>query len=163
MLTIIILVLLVLSIISAVVVLKDRKDLKKRMAEPPKPKTTSVYHWVVDTENANRFVKAYKHDLEENDDYSLSAKELREDYEGEKVYKYEPLELPCKLEGHDVYSYIDENEWIKVGRLKKNADSDGEIKLRLFVNIYKYVTENSVEKESDEPYFGVEVIKKDIL
>ena len=162
MLTIIILVLLVLSIISAVVVVKDRKGLKKRMAEPPKPKTESIYHWLVDTENAERFVKAYKQDLQENYDYNLSAKELREYYIG-KVYKYEPLDLPCKLEGHDVYSYIDENEWIKVGRLKKNADIDGEIKLRLFVNIYKYVTENSVEKESDEPYFGVEVIKKDIL
>ena len=153
----------------AVLIILAVKKLKKEKPKADvkevsyKDMPESVYHWVVDTQNAERFVKAYKQDLQENYDYNLTAKELREYYIGEKVYKYEPLDLPCKLEGHDVYSYIDDGEWIKVGRLKKNADIDGEITLRLFVNTYKYVTEDSINRETDDPYFGVEVKKKDIL
>ena len=143
----------------------EQKRIKKRDEEllkkwEAKPKTETFYNWVVDTENANKFVKAYREDLVENDDYYLSKKELLENsYEGTKVYKYEPLDLPLKLEGKDVYSYIDEDEWIKVGRLKKNAVIDGKLTLRLFVNQYKRVGYDSMEKDSGDAYFGVECIK----
>lgn len=143
-------------IIFAVKKLKKEKPKADVKEVSYKDMPESVYHWVIDTQNADKFLKAYKQDLEENDDYYLSAKELREDYEGEKVYKYEPLELPLKLEGKDVYSYIDEGEWIKVGRLKKNADIDGKLTLRLFPNTYKYVGD-TIEKETEDSYFGIEV------
>ena len=129
---------------------KVKATITKKKAVKTAPKIKSIYHWVIDTENADKFEKAYKHDFIENDDYHLSAKELKEDYCNEKVYQYEPMILPLKLDGLDVYSYIDKDEWIKVGRLKKNADIDGKLILRLFPNTYKYVTENSVEKENEE-------------
>ena len=61
------------------------------------------------------------------------------------------------MEKLDVYSYIEEGEWLKIGRVKKTANIEGRLKLYIFPNIYKYVTEDSVEKESDDSYFGLEV------
>ena len=135
-------------------------QLLTRTKEPPKPKTKTetVINWVVDTENVNRFIKYYRDELEDNDEYHLSAKELKEEYDHEKVYKYEPLELPLKLNDKEVYSQI-EDEWLKVGRLKKTADLNGDLKLYLYVNEYKYVIEDEVTKEKEDSYFGVETTR----
>lgn len=132
---------------------------KKKKEEPVKPETSIEYYWLLDTQNADKFERAYKHDFDENDDYTLPAKELKEDFEGEKVYKYEPYELPMKLEGRDVYSYIKEGQWLKVGRIKKNADIDGKITLRLFPNTYKKIYSDEIEKVVGDSYFGIEVEK----
>lgn len=135
---------------------------KKKKTEAPKPRysiTTDLFY-LVDTENADRVMKFYKEDLIENDEYYRTAKELKEDYDHEKVWKYEPLEIPFRLEGREVYAQLDD-EWVKVGRLKKTADIEGgELKLYLYVNEYKYVTEDSIEKENGDHYFGIECIKK---
>ena len=121
------------------------------------PKYETKINWFAESEYADKFLKAYRNELEENEDYNLSAKELKEYYDEEKVYKYEPLKLPMKIEDLDVYSYIDEDDWIRIGRLKKNADLDGELTLYLYPNTYKYVTEDNIEKETEDSYFGVEV------
>lgn len=133
-------------------------SLFKKKETKPKTRTVTNIYYLVDTENAERVRKYYRQDLEENDEYFQSAKELKEYYDHEKVWKYEPFEIPFKLEGRDVYTNI-EDEWFKIGRLKKTADIEGKLTCYYYVNEYKYVTEDSVEKEKDEDYFGIEVTK----
>lgn len=134
-------------------------SLFKKKETKPKTRTVTNIYYLVDTENAERVRKYYRQDLEENDEYFQSAKELKEYYDHEKVWKYEPFEIPFKLEGRDVYTNI-EDEWFKIGRLKKTADIEGKLTCYYYVNEYKYVTEDSVEKEKDEDYFGIEVKKQ---
>ena len=124
-------------------------------APEPKYRTETVINYLADTENADRFYKYYQTDLEENDEYNRTARELKEDYDYEKVWRYEPFELPYRLEGSDVYSQLGD-EWLKVGRLKKNADLNGKTKLYFYVNEYKYVTEDGIEREKGDHYFGIE-------
>lgn len=131
---------------------------KERIASIPRYET-KVY-WVVDCNCAEKYIKYYRDELEENGDYNLSAKELKENFCDEKVYKFEPLELPLKMEGLDVYSYRENEEWEKIGRLKKTSDINGELKLCLYPNIFKYVTEEGVSKETDDSYFGVTVRRR---
>lgn len=126
--------------------------------EEPRVRTITETYWLVDTQHADEFFKAYEEDLVENDDYDLSAKELKEDYEGEKVYRFEPLELPVRMENRDVYSCI-EDKWMKIGRVKKTADLNGKITLYLYPNIYKKVWKDEIEKVSDDSYFGIDVTK----
>lgn len=126
--------------------------------EEPRVRTITETYWLVDTQHADEFFKAYEEDLVENDDYDLSAKELKEDYEGEKVYRFEPLELPVRMENIDVYSCI-EDKWMKIGRVKKTADLNGKITLYLYPNIYKKVWKDEIEKVSDDSYFGIDVTK----
>lgn len=150
-------------ILTVVILLIPTSKKKKKMEEvekaKPKVRYESYYVWLMDAQNnVDRYENYYKRFYEENDDYFLPAKELKENcYYDEKVYKFEPYELPLKMENRDVYSYIEEGEWEKIGRVKKTADINGKLKLYIFPNIYKYVTESHVEKESDDSYFGIEV------
>lgn len=131
---------------------------KKKEEPRVRVRTITETYWLVDTQHADEFFKAYEEDLVENDDYDLSAKELKEDYEGEKVYRFEPLELPVRMENRDVYSCI-EDKWMKIGRVKKTADLNGKITLYLYPNIYKKVWKDEIEKVSDDSYFGIDVTK----
>ena len=63
-----------------------------------------------------------------------------------------------EIENKYVFAQV-EDKWYKVGRLKKTADLDGELTLYLYPNEYKYVTEDSVEKDKGSHYFGIEVKK----
>lgn len=133
---------------------------KKKKKEAPKPTKRIVreVNYLVDKENVDRVRKYYADEIEENDEYFESAKELREMYDHEKVWKYLPCEVPFKFEGKDVYTQI-EDDWVKIGRVKKTADLDGELTCYLYVNEYKYVTEDSIEKDKGDDYFGIEVKK----
>ncbi len=145
-------------------VVKKPKTKQKEMPKvAPRYRTETNTYWVVDCDCAEKYLRFYRDELEENDDYNLSAKELKEDFCDEKVYKFDPLELPLKMEGLDVYSYREENEWEKIGRLKKTSDINGELELYLYPNIFKYVTEEGISKETDDSYFGVTVTKKVML
>lgn len=148
-----------LFLTSLIVQLKEKKDIERRTNI--KPSFITERYWLVDTQNTDKVFQGYRHELEENDDYHLSAKELREDFTGDKVYKYLPLDLPLKLDGIDVYTYVDKDEWFKVGRLKKGTDTDGECTLRFFVNEYKYITEDNIDKDKGNDYFGV-IVKKQV-
>lgn len=146
-------------------VVKKPKKAEPIKAEPtaPRYRTETNTYWVVDCDCAEKYLRFYRDELEENDDYNLSAKELKEDFCDEKVYKFEPLELPLKMEGLDVYSYRDKEEWEKIGRLKKTSDINGELELYLYPNTYKYVTEEGIDRETEDSYFGVTVTKKVML
>ena len=130
---------------------------KKKKEEPRKAVITEV-NYLVDTENADKIYKLIKDDLEENPEYSNSAKELREYYDHEKVWKYYPYEMAFKIEGKEVFAEVN-GTWYRVGRLKRNADLDGIQVLCFYVNEYKYVTEGSIEREKGDHYFGIEVTK----
>lgn len=127
---------------------------KKKPEEPRKRYITEV-NYLVDIENADRVRKHCKEDLIENDEYYLSAKELKENYDHERVWKYAPVEIPFKLEGKQVYTEID-GEWFRIGRVKKTADLEGNLHCYFYVKEYKYVSD-TVEKEKGDDFFGIEV------
>lgn len=134
-----------------------KKVYKTQTETEPRQRTMLNTYYLVDTENADRVRKYYTEDLVERDEYYQSAKELKEYYDHEKVWKYEPVEIPFKLEGRDVYTNI-EDEWFKIGRVKKTANMNGEVVACYFyVKEYKYVTEDYVEKEKGDDFFGIEV------
>lgn len=135
-------------------------NLFKKKNEEPKPlvRTITEINYLADTENTDIIYKLIKDDLEENPEYSNSAKELREYYDHEKVWKYYPYELAFKIEGKEVFAEVN-NTWYRVGRLKRNADLNGNHVLCFYANEYKYVTEDSIEKEKGDHYFGIEVTK----
>lgn len=140
---------------------KRKEERRIEQAKQRRPKYYTKKLWIYGTDEAEKFFKAYKEDLTENDDYHLPAKELHEDFDDEKVFKYEPLDLPYKNEDQKIYSWIDKDEWIYIGSLKKKDLEDlqrsSSSTLYLYSNIYKYVTEDSIEKDEDEHYFGIEV------
>lgn len=135
------------------------KPKEKSETKYPMPRTYSTINWVVDSIDADLYMKAYRDCLDEDDTYNLPAKELKEYYEGERIYKYYPVELPLKMDGHDVYSYRKEDQWEKIGRVKRNADLNGKLVLNLYPNIYKRVREDGIEKDSGDSYFGVEMTR----
>lgn len=145
---------------------KEKPVPKAAITEPVEPRkiTYDEYLWLQDTEDVgNKFFQAYKDDLEENDDYHMTKKEILEEYyDGDKIYKYEPFLLPFKVEDGKVYSYIKEDEWIYVGSLKKRDIAKYErskrTELYLMPNYFKKVYDDSVETDSGDSYFGLLVI-----
>lgn len=130
---------------------------KKKKEEPRKAVITEV-NYLVDIENADKIYKLIKDDLSENDEYNESAKYLKENYDHEKVWKYFPYELAFRIEGNEVFAEAN-NTWYRVGRLKKNADLNGNHVLCFYANEYKYVTEDYIDREKGDHYFGIEVTK----
>ena len=134
-----------------------------KVEEPARPKTIQEYLWLMDTEDiGNKFVKAYKEDLEENDDYHMTKKEILDEYfDGDKIYKYEPFSLPFKVEDGKVYSYIEDEKWMYVGSIKKREiakyEQSKKTELYLMPNYFKKVNDETVEADSGDSYFGLEV------
>ena len=134
-----------------------------KVEEPARPKTIQEYLWLMDTEDiGNKFVKAYKEDLEENDDYHMAKKEILDEYfDGDKIYKYEPFSLPFKVEDGKVYSYIEDEKWMYVGSIKKREiakyEQSKKTELYLMPNYFKKVNDETVEADSGDSYFGLEV------
>lgn len=133
-------------------------NLFKKKEEKPRVRHITDVVYLIDTENEKRVRKYYNEELVENDEYYQSAKELKEYYDHERVWKYEPVEIPFKMEGQEVYTELD-GEWVRIGKVKKNADLGGKLTCYFYVKEYKYVTEDSVEKEKSDDYFGIEVKK----
>ena len=133
-------------------------NLFRKKKEEPRRRVITEVNYLVDTENADKIYKLIKDDLSENDEYNESAKYLKENYDHEKVYKYFPYELAFKIEGNEVFAEAN-GEWYRVGRLKKNADLNGNHVLCFYANEYKYVTEDYIDREKGDHYFGIEVTK----
>ena len=153
--------LLIISAIAIIILLIPKKR-KPTINEPQTVSRTRVYYeWLKDQQNARYFCNYLNQYFEENEEYYRSARPLKRDYFNEKVYRYMPYRIPLKIKENAVYSYVKEGEWLKVGKLREDAQINGIQKLFLFPNVYKYVTEDSVQKESDEPYFGLEIMQID--
>ena len=156
------------------IVMKNRKKETKPerneneiITKPTESKklTYDEYLWLQDTEEiGNKFYNAYKEDLEENDDYFMTKKEILDEYySGDKIYKYEPFSLPYKVEDGKVYSYIKEDEWLYVGSLKKRDLAkylrSKKAELYLMPNFFKKVfSDDSVETDHGDTYFGMLVV-----
>ena len=126
--------------------------------EQPAYKTTYVF--LRDTETiGNKFVRYFKEDLQENDEFYRSNKDLKEEYFNEKIFQYEPLEIPYKIEGDQVFSYMKNDEWQFVGRIRESqmflVEKSIETKLFLMPNTYKRVGDGYLQKESGDAYFGL--------
>ena len=155
------LILLAIVLIASIVVIKDRKDLKKRTSLPKKRYDYKTIY-LKDTENENKFYKTLKGDLDENPEYDLSTSELRQGYIGEKVFRYYPYNLDMKIEGNEVYGCLN-GEWLRVGTLKRGTKKLAqEGTLALYPMIYKMVFDDEIRKVSGDPYFAIEV-KKEIV
>lgn len=138
---------------------KKAMDKRKDEIRPERTEYTDQF-WLYDSNCADWFLSYYRDELDENEDYDLPAKQLHEDFDDEKVYRYDPFELPCRIEDGKVYSQI-EDEWVFVGNLKKQDADQLEnalgTTLYLYPNIYKYVSEEGISRQTEDPYFGVEV------
>lgn len=156
--TIIAIVLTVLAIVSITVQKKEKKEMERRK---PTHRTEYETLYLFDSDMEEKFFDFYKNELDENADYDLTAKELKEDYMDEKVWRYYPYQLPFRTEGDVVYSQLNE-EWVRIGKIKsKDVDKleEGEVSLHLYPKIYKYVTEDGIQRESGRPYFALTVKK----
>lgn len=142
---------------------RTQKKKEEQRTETRRPTQYTEYLWLSDTEDiGNKFFKAYKEDLEENDDYHMTKKEILDTYfDGDKIYKYEPFSLPFKVENNKVYSFIEKNDWICVGTIKKRDMAKYEqskyTELHLMPNFFKKVNDESVEADQGDSYFGLEV------
>lgn len=153
-------------VISAFIMIKTHRQLKKSETNRNTTPITHRYEYetlyLFDSGAENKFFNFYKDELEENDEYNLTAKELKEDYMDEKVWKYAPYDLPFRTEGDEVYSVLND-EWVRIGKIKSRDVSkleEGEVTLALYPKIYKYVTEEGIQRESDTPYFALTVKRK---
>ena len=141
----------------------DKFAPKEEPKGPKKPTTYTEYLWLMDTEDiGNKFFRAYKEDLEETDEFHMTKKEILDEYFiGDKIYKYEPFSLPFKVENGKVYSYIEEDNWEYVGSIKKREIAKYErskrTELYLMPNYFKKVNDETVEADSGDSYFGLEV------
>jgi hypothetical protein len=137
---------------------------KKQKAEStPKTPTKRYIEYTVypvDQVNADKFFSFYKQDLDENEEYDWSNKELLEDSYDDKVYRYDPFKLNYKVEDGNVYAEMD-GEYILTGRLKKtDLDRIDGGNYFLYPNIYKKINDESVVKESGDHYFGFYIKKE---
>lgn len=140
--------------------MKSKEIVAEREAEAKKPRVMIDYIYLVEIEHAEEFQRFYRDEFDENDDYSLPKKDLIEDFEGERVYKFEPLPLPTKIEGNMAYSYMEDGEWVKVGRVKKTDMKKlalGKPTLLLYSNTFKRVYEDEIDEEERDPFFGIEI------
>lgn len=125
-----------------------------------RPKIEKSYVYLKDTDTiGNKFVRYYRSDLQENDEYYRANKDLKDDYYNEKIYQYEPLEVPYKIEGDQVFSYMKDDEWQFVGKIREKQmfliEKSIDTKLYLMPNTYKRVGDGYVQKESGDSYFGL--------
>ena len=139
---------------------------KKQKAESTPKKQTPTKRYIeytvypVDQVNADKFFSFYKQDLDENEEYDWSNKELLEDSYDDKVYRYDPFKLNYKVEDGNVYAEMD-GEYILTGRLKKtDLDRIDGGNYFLYPNIYKKINDESVVKESGDHYFGFYIKKE---
>lgn len=103
-----------------------------------------------------------KNFAEENDDYKLSAKELKEDFEGERVYKYDFLTAVPELRPepdneYDPNAIAVYSDGIQIGYVKKGSTSHLRnildtrkiisMKLNIAGGDYKAVYDDEISKE----------------
>lgn len=103
-----------------------------------------------------------KNFAEENDDYKLSAKELKEDFEGERVYKYDFLTAVPELRPepgneYDPNAIAVYSDGIQIGYVKKGSTSHLRnildtrkiisMKLNIAGGDYKAVYDDGISKE----------------
>ena len=140
---------------------KSKPNETEPVEETPKePIYKSSYVFLRDTETiGNKFVRYFKEELQENDEFYRSNKDLKEEYLNEKIFQYEPLEIPYKIEGDQVFSYMKNDEWQFVGWIRESqmflVQKSIETKLFLMPNTYKRVGDGYLQKESGDAYFGL--------
>ena len=138
--------------------ISQRKPKETKQAPTKRYIEYTVYP--VDQVNADKFFNFYKQDLDENEEYDWSNKELLEDSYDDKVYRYDPFKLNYKVEDGNVYAEMD-GEYILTGRLKKtDLDRIDGGNYFLYPNIYKKINDESVVKESGDHYFGFYIKKE---
>ena len=138
--------------------MSQRKPKETKQAPTKRYIEYTVYP--VDQVNSDKFFSFYKQDLDENEEYDWSNKELLEDSYDDKVYRYDPFKLNYKIEDGNVYAEMD-GEYILTGRLKKtDLDRIDGGNYFLYPNIYKKINDESVVKESGDHYFGFYIKKE---
>lgn len=114
---------------------------------------------------AQKYLEYIRDDLEPNEEYSYSNKQVLEDCNLDfKIFKYEPYETDdFKIEENKIYIKI-ENEYSLYGEINNNVlekieDAD-KCNLIFYEGSYKYIEDDEVFKSSYKPYFKLQTIKK---
>ena len=114
---------------------------------------------------ANNYYKSILENLELNDDYALSKKELLEDYYGDyKVYKFLPYDdYNIKLDNYDVLVSID-GEYFKLGHITDRAKDYIEKAKKMYLTFYhgeyKMITDDDVVKDKHDSYFKFNIVRE---
>ena len=156
-----------------------KKELPKEEAPKPKVEYVSTYVVGIDYYDSSKLLKDLEDELFENDDYSLSKKELLEEYmDGDKVYQYEPYILRFKIvpeptNPHDpnalkvIVMYDNQDYFIgyvpktKCKALLKSLENNIIPSLTLVGGKYKQVYDDEIDKDEDDYSYLLEYgIKK---
>lgn len=114
---------------------------------------------------AQKYLEYIRDDLEPNEEYSYSNKQVLEDCDLDlKIFKYEPYETDdFKIEENKIYIKI-ENEYSLYGEINNNElekieDAD-KCNLIFYEGSFKYIEDDEVLKSNYKPYFKLQTIKK---
>lgn len=114
---------------------------------------------------AQKYLEYIRDDLEPNEEYSYSNKQVLEDCDLDmKIFKYEPYETDdFKIEENKIYIKI-ENEYSLYGEINNNVlekieDAD-KCNLIFYEGSFKYIEDDEVFKSNYKPYFKLQTIKK---
>lgn len=114
---------------------------------------------------AQKYLEYIRDDLEPNEEYSYSNKQVLEDCDLDlKIFKYEPYETDdYKIEENKIYIKI-ENEYSLYGEINNNVlekieDAD-KCNLIFYEGSFKYIEDDEVFKSNYKPYFKLQTIKK---
>ena len=114
---------------------------------------------------AQKYLEYIRDDLELNEEYSYSNKQVLEDCDIDmKIFKYEPYETDdFKIEENKIYIKI-ENEYSLYGEINNNElekieDTD-KCNLIFYEGSFKYIEDDEVFKSNFKPYFKLQTIKK---
>ncbi len=149
---------------------------KKKTEDTPKPVTKPVAPKAPETPSTRKVEKfniagtsfreadIIKNFADDNDDYNLPAKELKEDFDGQRVYKYDFLTAVPELRPEPENEY-DPNaiavysDGIQIGYVKKGSTAHLRkvleqrkiisMKLNISGGDYKYVCDGVIEKEKN--------------
>lgn len=119
----------------------------------------------LDDNVAKNYYRSIIDELELNDDYQLSKKELLDEYmDGDKIYKYLPYDdYKIKLENYDVYVSIDD-EYHKLGSITDKAqpyiDDAKKMYLTFYHGEYKIIKDDDVLKDKHDSYFKFNIVRE---
>lgn len=135
--------------------LPERKPEPEKKPEPVVPRFNyrNLKIYDQDEKAVARFYKNHKDELEENPDYHEAKKELLESYYNEKVFEYEMTKFPCHVEGRAVWC----EDGDMIGTIREDLPENAIPSLYLCGGKYKYVTEDSVDTDSDDHWFYLQV------
>ena len=129
---------------------------KKKEVEKPKYTYETFKLMDQDYDYNEKFGRKHKDELNENDDYSMSKKDMIE-YASGRVYKFLPENFPCSIVDDKVFD--EDNHYI--GRIKKTdlkqVKNALECEITFYDGHYKVIRGGDLERGQANSYFVLEI------